>query len=203
MPSKVLPKLVRSTASLSGKTAWNKSLTERRCRFGVVRTPSNHQEALKKTSMSICLIQRSQIHQIRTVSLKQRCWSTVNCLIKPCLTSYCAKPSEATKPIPVIHRNMAGGQGILSVGKKNGCKGGCWVRPSQKPQRFCKSQVSAASWNQGIFIYIYIYIYMYICVWFSTHFKAVSTRINDYEIEWMQTIPNHRNSDHVSLRYPA
>lgn len=151
--------------------------------------------------MSICLIQRSQIHQIRTVSLKQRCWSTVNCLIKPCLTSYCAKPSEATKPIPVIHRNMAGGQGILSVGKKNGCKGGCWVRPSQKPQRFCKSQVSAAIWNQGIFIYIYIY--MYICVWFSTHFTAVSTRINDYEIEWMQTIPNHRNSDHVSLRYPA
>lgn len=118
MPSKVLPKLVRSTASLSGKTAWNKSLTQGRCRYGVVRTPSNHQEALKETSMSICLIQRSQIHQIRTVSLKQRCWSTVNCLIKPCLTSYCAKPSEATKPIPVIHRNMAGGQGILSVGKK-------------------------------------------------------------------------------------
>ena len=203
MPSKVLPKLVRSTASLSGKTAWNKSLTQRRCRYGIVRTPSNHQKALKKTSMSICLIQRSQIHQIRTVFFETKVLNYCELLDKTMLDKLLCQAQWSHKANPSDTPQHGWRAGNPIRWKKNGCKGGCWVRPSQKPQRFCKSQVSAASWNQGIFIYIYIHVYL--CVIFHTLHSCFDK--DKWLRNWMDA--NHTkssklwNSDHVSLRYPA
>ena len=87
----------------------------------------------------------------------------MNCLIKPCLTSYCAKPSEATKPIPVIHRNMAGGQGILSVGKKTAARAVAESGHHKSHNGFVnlKCQLLAET-KAYLFIYIYIYTFIFV-----------------------------------------